>query len=246
VRRKCADGSLARSALLYAEAVVQRWLGSYEVLDRVIAPSQFMMNAVTGWRFPAERVAIVYNGVDPAITRTAVADDGYFLYLGRLSSEKGLFTLCEAHAQTNLRMVIAGTGPLEGQLRERFPRLELVGHQTGRALEKLIGNAAAVIVPSEWFENCPMSILEAMACGKPVVASRIGGIPELVVDGETWLLFEPGNSDELRIHLLALANNPEKRRALGRAARARVEARFSLDQHNQKVLDILRTVANKH
>jgi glycosyltransferase involved in cell wall biosynthesis len=244
LRRRCAEGSRGKSGLLYAEATVQRWLGSYETLDHVIAPSEFLREAVTRWRFPKERVSVVHNGVDVDASSASQDDENYLLYLGRLSPEKGLITLGEAHRDTNMRLIVAGTGPLDESLRKRFPQLEMVGHQTGPALQKLLEQAAAVVVPSECYENCPMSVLEAMAYGKPVIASRIGGIPELVVDGETGLLFEPGDTAELRANLISLAIDQNKRRQLGQAARARAEARFSLKNHNQKVLKILTAVVN--
>lgn len=245
VKRRCADGSLGKSSLLYAEALVHRCLGSYEMLDHVIAPSHFLKDAVTQWRFRREQVTVVHNGVELAGSTTSEVDDGYILYLGRLSAEKGLMTLGAAHNETGVRLVVAGTGPLEGVIKARFPQLELVGHQSGTALQKLTERAAAIILPSECYENCPMSVLEAMAYGKPVIASRIGGIPELVVDGETGLLFDPGNVRQLRDIMVFLAADQSKRRSLGQAARARVEARFSLENHNQKVLKILTAVA-KH
>jgi glycosyltransferase involved in cell wall biosynthesis len=245
LRYRCAEGSVSRSALLYFEAVVQRWLRSYEMADHFIAPSQFMMDSATQWRFLRDRVSVVYNGIACRPLPSPTLDDGYFLYLGRLTSEKGLLTLAKAAASTSLRVVLAGAGPLEGVLRQRFPQLELIGHQKGSALQQLIGRCAAVVTPSEWYENCPMSVLEAMACGKPVIASRIGGIPELVRDGETGVLFEPGNFAELRAAMLALAADSERRHTLGRAARVRAQAQFSLERHNEQVLGILRTVSQK-
>jgi len=204
-----------------------------------------MMESATQWRFPRGRVSVVYNGVDSRSLRGSGLDDDYFLYIGRLSSEKGLLTLGEAIRATGLRLIVAGTGPLEAVLRQRFPHMQLAGHRSGLDLQALIDRSAAVVLPSEWYENCPMSVLEAMAYGKPVIASRTGGIPELVVDGETGLLFEPGNVLELRASLLALAADRKKRHALGRAARARVEEHFSLEQHNGQVLRILETVAKR-
>ncbi len=245
LRHRCADCSIASSALLYAEAVVQRWLGSYEMVDSVIAPSRFMMDAVTQWRFPQGRVSVVHNGVDLEMFRGSGAEEGYLLYLGLFSSEKGLLTLGAAHAGTGLRLVVAGTGPLEGILRQRFPQLELVGHQSGQRLQYLIDHAGAIVVPSECYENCPMSVLEAMAYGKPVIASRMGGIPELVADGQTGRLFEPGNVAELRAGLMALASDRNRRRDLGQAARLRAEREFSLDRHNSQVIAILEAVAKR-
>jgi len=228
---RCSEGSLGRSALLYAEATVQKLLGSYEVVDKVIVPSGFMGEAVTQWRFPKERVQLLYNGVDPAHYPISGSDKGYVLFLGRLSGEKGLLTLGRAQAGTQIPVVVAGTGPVESQLREEFPGLKLAGYQTGDALKALIADAAAIVVPSEWHENCPMSVLEAMAAGKPVIGSRMGGIPELVADGQTGLLFTAGDIEGLRQCMSSLLADEPLRHRMGLAARARVESDFSLDKH---------------
>jgi len=237
-RHRCADGSLGKSMLLYAEAITQKLMGSYEAVDRVVVPSRFMADAVTQWRFPKEKVTLLYNGVDCRGGVGENKDADYILFLGRLSPEKGLLTLAAAHAGTSVRVIVAGTGPLEHELREQFPGLEFVGHQSGERLQKLIGESSAVVVPSEWYENCPMSILEAMSYSKPVIGSRIGGIPELVADGETGLLFEPGNVAQLRGCLLQMLADPDRRKSMGQAGRERLERQFSLNAHNQALLNI--------
>ncbi|HEX6998138.1 MAG TPA: glycosyltransferase family 4 protein [Gammaproteobacteria bacterium] len=237
VRHRCADGSLARSALLYAEAVVQRLLGSYEQVDAFIAPSEFMRAAVAR-RFPRERVRLLYNGVDTNAIAPADGDAGYVLYLGRLSAEKGIETLLEAHAPVagRIPLRVAGTGPLEARLRARYPHARFLGHLSGTALDEAVRGAALIAVPSGCYENCPITVLEAMAYGKPVVASAIGGIPELVVHEETGLLFPPGDRHALADCLSRLMADAGLRRRYGRAGRARVERRFSLEGHNAGLL----------
>lgn len=236
LRHRCADGSLGRSALLYSEAKLQQWLGSYEMLDRLIAPSKFLRDSVTRWRFPVERVELNYNGIDPTAFTASRDDAGYMLFLGRLSAEKGLITLGCAQAASGVRVKVAGTGPLTDMLRRTYPGLELLGYQSGESLRQLIEQASAILLPSEVFENCPMSVLEAMACGKPVIGSRMGGIPELVEDGVTGRLFEAGNAEELASAMHELSGNAELRRSMGARARTAVEERFSLDLHNTKLL----------
>ncbi len=238
VRHRCAGGSLGKSVLLYTEAIIQKLMGSYEAVDQVIVPSRFMGDSVTQWRFPRDKVTLLYNGVDCGDVAGEIGDAGYILFLGRLSPEKGLLTLAAAQAGTSVRVIVAGTGPLDQELREQFAELEFVGHQSGERLQKLIGESSAVVVPSECYENCPMSILEAMSYSKPVIGSRIGGIPELIADGETGLLFEPGNVEELRGCLLQMLANPELRKSMGQAGRKRLESHFSLKAHNQALLKI--------
>ncbi|MBK1717892.1 glycosyltransferase family 4 protein [Thiocystis violacea] len=238
VRHRCADGSLGKSALLYAEAWFQRLIGSYEQVDRLIAPSAFMHRSVTAHRFAPSQVEVIHNGIDCDAPPEASEDDGYALYLGRLSHEKGIETLLASHAgiADEVDLAIAGTGPLEEDIRARYPKARFLGHLTGDALRETIRRASLIVVPSEWLENCPMSVLEAMALGKPVVASDIGGIPELVLDGETGLLFQPGDRVALRDALTRLMRDPDLRHRQGLAARRRVEEHFSLKRHNSALL----------
>jgi len=240
---RCADGSLGKSALLYAEAVVQRWLGNYEKVDAYIAPSRFMREAIA-YRIPEERVHLLYNGVDTESLRGSGVDEGYALYLGRLSAEKGVKTLLKAHeaSEGGWPLVVAGTGPLEADLKLQHRKATFIGHVTGDRLREAIDRASVVVVPSECYENCPMSVLEAMAYGKPVVGSRIGGIPELVLDGETGLLFEAGNVADLQARLDRLMGDGGLRRRLGDAARQRVETVFSLGRHNTGLLNIYKSL----
>ena len=244
LRHRCADGPISRSLLLYAEAIVQRFLRSYEQLDALIAPSRFMHDAVTQSRFPRDRVHVIYNGIDTERVHPATHNDGYALYLGRLTPEKGIETLLAAHAsiadQVPLR--IAGSGPLEQALRARYPRSQFLGQVSGGALAETIRRAAMIVVPSQWYENCPMSVLEAMGYGKAVIASDIGGIPELVVHGETGLLFPPGDRDALTQCLVELNKNAMLQERYGAAGRARIERNFSLTRHNSALLRLYQDV----
>jgi glycosyltransferase involved in cell wall biosynthesis len=242
---RCADGSVGGSALLYAEAAIQRWLGSYERVDRFLAPSQFMRDSALH-RFRSEQVVLLYNGVDTSKIRPSTRDEGYVLFLGRLSKEKGVETLLRAHeAAGTWNLVVAGTGPLERSLRMRYHGVRFVGQLSGQALTAMISGASVIVLPSECFENCPMSVLEAMAYGKPVVASRMGGIPELVVDGETGMLFEPGEADELRDSIGRLMGDGALRARMGAAGRIRAERHFSVEKHNAGLIDIYRSLVSE-
>lgn len=240
VKHRCADGSLGKSLLLYAEASLQRLMQSYEKVDTFIAPSEFMRASIVQHRIPTDRVEVIYNGIDCNAVKVSQQDDGYVLFLGRLSPEKGIDTLLAAHAEIANRvpLVVAGTGPMESDMRARYPQARFLGHISGGELESHLRRASLVVIPSEWYENCPMSVLEAMAHGKPVIASNMGGIPELVAHEQTGLLFDPGDRATLKTQILRLMNNPDERLRFGTAARARIEERFSLEQHNEALLDL--------
>jgi len=240
LKHRCAEGSLAKSALLYAEAAIQRYMGNYESVDMLLAPSRFMAESVTKARFRHDQVQVLYNGIDTRSIYPSRVDGNYILYAGRLSREKGVQTILEAHSKMahGIELVVAGTGPLEEELRKRYRRARFLGFLSGDALHKTITEASVVVVPSEWYENCPMSVLEAMAAAKTVIASDIGGIPELVLDRETGLLFAPGNHEQLRQCLEEIMGNPALRIQLGTAGRARAHEHFSADEHNKKLMQI--------
>jgi glycosyltransferase involved in cell wall biosynthesis len=243
VQHRCAGGSLGKSLLLYTEAVVQQYLGNYEKVDTFIAPSKFMQESIAH-RIPTERIKLLYNGVDTNEIRESGADDGYVLFLGRLVREKGIETLLKAHSKSSMRwsIVVAGTGPLSDALKTEYNTCNFVGHIVGKALRQIIDRAAVVVVPSECYENCPMAVIEAMAYGKTVVGSRMGGIPELIEHNITGMLFDAGKVDDLAVILDILMSTPELRKKMGREARKRVVSEFSLSQHNTGLVDIYQSI----
>ena len=152
----------------------------------------------------------------------------YFVFIGRLSYEKGIATLVDAAEAAGVRLVIVGDGPLRESLSAKASAanadIEFAGFQSGDNLFRLIRESRALVIPSEWYENAPISVLEAYACGKPVVGARIGGIPELISEGETGWLFESGSVQDLGDVMRRLADTPDATiSAAGKAARARVE-----------------------
>jgi glycosyltransferase involved in cell wall biosynthesis len=195
-------------------------------------------------RISDEKIHLLYNGIDVCEVQSSNEDDDYVLFLGRLVPEKGAETLLKAHAKSNQawKLVVAGTGPLYDVLKTQYNPSILVGYLAGDALKEIIRKASVVVVPSEWYENCPMSVLEAMAYGKPIVGSRIGGIPELVEEGETGLLYEAGDVDGLLQALNQLMHSKDLRQQMGKAGRKRVEQRFSLDMHHQGLMNIYKNV----
>ena len=239
VKHRCAEGSYFKSTLLYAEASVQRVLGNYEKVSKVIAPSQFMADSVEK-RFSNEKITVIHNGIDLNSIKPSNQDSSYALFLGRLSKEKGLASLIEAYKKHNLNfpLKVCGEGPLDISSLKPTANIEFLGYQSGKNLKSIIDNASFVIVPSEWYENCPMSILEAMAYSKAVIAAKIGGIPELISDKESGLLFESGNITELAECIQKLALDKQLRLKMGINGRRSVESKFSLETHNSKLLNV--------
>lgn len=237
VRYRCVQGSLAASALSAAETSFQRVRRIYErTIDRFIAPSRFLatLMADAGWRVPT---TVVPNAVRPGACARADATAG-FLYAGRLSPEKGVDVLLEAARAAGVAATIAGGGPIAWSLAERFSEARFTGHLTAEEVAALACDARAVVVPSVCFENAPMSVVEAMAVGVPVVASRLGGIPELLDDGVEGLLVPPGDVASLAAALGRLASDEALARSMGEAGRRRARRDFAPEVHLQRLLEV--------
>ena len=172
-----------------------------------IAPSEFMKKTVEEFSWPADKVICLHNFFNDQTEKggqnSQVSTGNYLLYFGRLSEEKGVSVLIEALAKTEENLKIAGEGPEEKRLKDLSSRLgltariEFLGFKTGADLENLIINAKAIIIPSIWFENMPLNMLESLARQKIVIASNIGGIPEIIKNNENGFLFTPGDADDL-------------------------------------------------
>jgi len=233
------QNSRTKALLLASEAFFHKWKGSYVAVDLFISPSKFIAD-LTSKRIPRSKIRVLNNGIDLDQFQSNFDDGGYALYFGRLSKEKGIKTLLKAHAGMDKKypLKIVGTGPLEDVLKREFSDAEFWGYKSGGELNEIIRNAAFVVVPSECYENCSMVVLEAMAFGKPIIGSRIGGIPEQVEDGKTGLLFEMGNVQQLSRKMEVLAEDKELRKEMGRAAREKLEREYSLKNHCEGLLDI--------
>lgn len=231
--------SLTKELLLMFEAYYHKWKKSYENVDLFISPSRYIAGLVSQ-RIPESKIKVLHNGIDINAYSPTYKDKGYCLFYGRLSKEKGVKTLLRAHMKIRdkLPLKIMGTGPLGKDLREAYPDADFLGYQKGMELKKVVSQAAFIIVPSEWNENCSMVVLEAMAMGKPVIGSKVGGIPEQIEDGITGLLFEMGNVEHLSEKMRLLGENPKLRSKLGKAARKKLESEYSLSNHCEELLNI--------
>lgn len=249
VTRRCVKGRFGPSAVAYYAHLVARRRKVYRELARVIAPSRWLRERVVAAGFDADRVVCLPPAIDVAETH-ARRRGAYFLYAGRLAPEKGVEVLVAAAglAVPDVRLRVAGAGPAELNLREMVekyaPRkVEFLGRLEPPALAPLMAAARAVVVPSVWPENTPAVILEAYAAGAAVVASRCGGIPEMVTDGAEGFLFEAGDVHELALILNRLTADARLAGRLGAAGRARLARDFAFKPHVDKVMALYREVA---
>jgi len=203
---KCIHGSTAKSAIGTMEGFFWKWKGTYKYIDAVICCSEFMKTKMdTNPVFKGKTIAL-HNFIDKVEWKNTEKKD-YVLYFGRFSIEKGMGTLADVcRMLPDIPFVVAGSGPLEDEI-NNLPNVKNVGFQTGKALETLIREARFSIYPSEWYENCPFSVMESQMFGTPVLGANIGGIPELIQVGKTGELFTPGNTEELMRIIEKLWNN---------------------------------------
>jgi glycosyltransferase involved in cell wall biosynthesis len=243
VKHRCIRDSYSASAVIAVESGLQRTLRLYRrYLGRVITPSRFYAQKLMEWGWPEEQISYVPNYVDSSRFEPSDAPGDYFLYAGRLAVEKGVGTLLKAAIQAKVPLRVAGTGPMEAQLRAMpgAENVEWLGFCSGEALWQQVRNARALVLPSEWYENAPMSILEAYASGTPVVGADIGGIPEMI-EADTGWVFRSGDVEDLARALSQAAATPAAEiREMGRRARERTEERFNPQRYVAGVLDVYR------
>jgi glycosyltransferase involved in cell wall biosynthesis len=249
VLNRCMRGSFARSLTASFEAYAHAALGTYRrLVDLFVSPSRWLMDRMVDHGVEAARIVHVPHAIALEGFAPACDSGGHAAYVGRLAVGKGVETVLAAAARApGVRFVIAGTGPLDDGLRARaghmgLDNVEFLGYVTGDELRSVFREALCVLVPSEWYENAPITVFEAFAFGKPVVGASIGGIPELVVDGETGLLFEAGDEAALAERVTRLALDRRAAAEMGRAARAKLERDHSPETHCRRILDVYERV----
>jgi len=254
VKNKCVKDSFAKSLLGFFEMYFHhKFLDIYDKVDLLISPSQFLKDKLKEMGFD-KRVVHLPNFIDMEKFRGSQNNsdnETSIVYLGRLSSEKGLLTLLKAVKILNDKIKIAlniiGEGPIRGELEKKakaegMDNVRFHGYMKGEKLYDELRKNQVVIIPSEWYENNPISVLEAFALGKPVIGSRIGGIPELVRDGETGYTFEPGNAGDLCDKVMMLLSDDTTRNIMGQNARKFVVTKFNPEKHYQELMEIYQSV----
>ncbi|HEY1089774.1 MAG TPA: glycosyltransferase family 4 protein [Burkholderiaceae bacterium] len=242
IKHRCVRDSLAASVIVAAESGLHRMLNTYQKhLSKVVVPSRFFLEKLVEWGWPRERFAYIPNYVDVSRFVPDFSAGDYFLYFGRMAPEKGVGTLLRAAAAAGVRLKLAGTGPelqaLQALAAELGGDAEFLGFQSGETLHQLIRGARAVVLPSEWYENAPMSVLESFALGKPVIGADIGGIPEMIEAGSNGWIFPSAQVDALADCLRRVESlDPAAIAAMGRTARALVQERFNQQGYVEKML----------
>ena len=250
LKQKCIKGSRVLSTLIAIESSVHRMLKLYEQVDRFIVPSQFYLEKFVEWGWDRDKFVYIPNCIDVVNFEAKYTVGEAFVYFGRLSEEKGVMTLLKAAKLASVTLEIVGEGEMTAQAKAYAQahniKVTFHGFQSGENLYAIIRRARAVVLPSEWYENAPISILEAYALGTPVIGANIGGIPEMVREGETGVLFPYGDSEALAQTLLSFQSMPEEQlSAMGKSARVWVEASFSTSSYQKSLLSLYQILGVK-
>lgn len=245
---RCMKGSLMASAITAAEMYSHHFLGYYDMVDLYICSSEFYRQKMIEFGFPPEKTCTVPNFVRVDQFEPNFEPGDYLLYFGRLSHEKGLLTLLSAmKALPDLPLKVAGRGPFDSEVErvireDKLDNVTLLGFRSGSALRDLIRNSKAVVLPSEWYENGPMSLVESCAYGKPIIGSNIAGVAEMVRHNETGVTFESGNVDSLVDAIRSIISDRERLTEMGRAGRRLAEQEYDAPVHYERIMDVYEKV----
>ena len=215
VRRRCMKNSLPASVLAYGEALwwnrakLQRWVNTF------VCPSSFMAQKMRACGYDYTKLAVICNFIEQDKLEAFQSDElqafsaePYYCYVGRLSEEKGIRLLLDVARSLPYPLYVAGDGPLADELRGKYAseKIHFLGHLSSQEVVQLVSWARAMVIPSVWYENNPLSVIESLCMGTPVIGSEVGGIPELIREGD-GCLFRMGDKEELEAAITAMMDN---------------------------------------
>ena len=244
--KRCNRGSLARTALSVTESYISKMLGAVKKFDHFISVSHFLREKAISHGIPEDKISTVHNFVDVSDITPNFSIGNYVLYFGRVHRSKGILTLIKAAVPLiHVPIYIVGDGEAMPEVQRIIEQngcqhIHLLGFKQGDELRELILNSICTVLPSEWYENCPMSVLESYAYGKPVIGADIGGIPELIVDGLDGFLVPSGEQEILQERLLWMSEHKIEAAEMGRIGRYKMETEFNADIHYEKIMNVYR------
>jgi glycosyltransferase involved in cell wall biosynthesis len=250
---KCKKQSIPASFVAALESYVNNFYNPYKQVDFFICPSEFIRKKFESFGFEAGKLRQVYNLFD--ITSVSGANSilpesgkkPYIVYVGNILKVKGIFTLAKAMAGLDLDLYVIGGGEHFSELKEltesgELSNVFLKGKMPKEEVFRYIQQSALVVVPSEWYENLPYSLVEAMLLCKPVLGADIGGIPELVVNDITGQLFKPGMVSDLRSKILFMMADQDKLTQMGIRAREHALNLVNYDAFGKKLSPIFESL----
>jgi glycosyltransferase involved in cell wall biosynthesis len=249
VMHSCYRGNQAASAIVASMLGFHTLLGTWQhQIDVFIVHSRFAMEKFIQGGLPAKKLVHKPNFLDAA-PDAGTGKGGYALFVGRLSPEKGLGVILEAWRQLGGKMPlkILGAGPMDGLVMEamqEMPEIEWLGHRSLEEVYDVMGNAAFLVFPSEWYETLGRVGIEALAKGTPIVASNIGAIAELIDHERTGLLFRPGDAQDLTAKITWILAHPQKLSQMRQASRAEFDAKYTTSDNCKRLIEIYQSALN--
>lgn len=246
----CFNDSLLKSLVGTIDFATRGIHKLYSNADIYICPSKALSKLVIKSGIPEEKVTVINNFVSNSYLAKEPNYDnkGYFLFAGRLTREKGVHYLLHAMAKLpDINLRIAGTGSQQEELKElakelNLKNVEFIGFKSGKDLEDEYTNCIASILPCNWFENFGVALLESFISGKPIIASNIGGIPEIIDHGQNGLLVEPGNIDQIAESIKKINDDKQLAVTMGQHARQKAERLYTAEVHYSKLLDAYKKI----
>lgn len=250
IKKKCNKGSTLKSIIGALEGYYYRYKKVYtKKIDKIIAPSKFYKNKLVQDGIPESKIIVMPNFINTEEYNVNISDKGYALYIGRLSKEKGILNLIKAFKNLeNGILYIAGEGEekeniqnfiKENKLEER---IKLLGFLNKEQVIETISKSRFVVAPSIWYENCPYSIMETLAIGKPVIGANIGGIPELVKDNESGMLYTFDNIEDLTEKMKKLFSDNKLAEKYGNNAKKQANEYYDKKIYYNKILEIYKAI----
>ncbi len=254
VRKKCIKNSKMKSLLGAVEGYYYRNKKIYkDKIDCIITPSEFYREKFIKDGINKNKIVTIHNSIDVAKYNVKTFDEGYALYFGRLSKEKGILNLMKAFSrQKKGKLYIAGEGP-ERENIARFieenklqSKIKLLGFLNEEQIKEQISKCKFVVIPSIWYENCPYSILETLAVGKPIIGSNMGGVPELVNDGENGYIYKFDDINELSEKMNILFTNDELVTNFSKKSKQLATSLYNKEEYYKKLITIYNDIKKKN
>jgi len=246
ILNKCKKGSLSASSLAAIESYLYKVFSIEKTVSFFIAPSRFLYDKFIEYGWPAKKfVHFPYHLFPfPELKRRDISRDQYGVYLGGLVPWKGVDVLVDACRYIDgYQIRVLGEGSQRGELENKVDALGLdnvnfEGFKRGDELNNILKRASFLVIPSRWYENCPYVIMEAQAYGIPVIGTRIGGIQNLVKDGEDGLLFKLDDAKDLAKKIRRINENPNMAQNIGLKARAKAEKEYNPEVHYSRLMQV--------
>lgn len=236
LKHRCMKNSFSASLLAYLEAVYWSRERLESCIDRFICPSSFLKEKMQQGGFSKGKLYNLCNSIDLDKCKGENGErEDYYCFVGRLSHEKGIKSLIKSAGLNSFKLIVVGNGILENELKESSSsNVEFVGFKQWQEVKEIVGKARFSVISSECYENNPISVIESLCLGTPVLGARIGGIPELIEDGVNGMTFESRNVDDLADKIKMMFDASFDYQAIAENARKR----FDAENYYQRLMEI--------